>query len=887
MIRLGIPRAFRLALRRRDSWERDVEDEIKLHLSLRAEQLSAQGAAPDEAYSEAVRRFGPLDESRARLVDAAAHREQRMRRTEFLGDLRQDIAFAFRTLGRQKGWTAITVGTLALGIGATTAVFSVVSALLLHPLPYPHANRIVFVAQAPSEGNNTGMHVTITPSAAVVRAWMALSHDLESIEGFTSGPYALKTAGDPSYVMGARVFPSFMAFAGQRPIAGRMFTDADVAGGTKVVVLGESFWRDRFGARTDVVGKAITLGDSLFTVIGVAPQGLERPGRGGLSTAVWLPLDVHNDKLSMAVIARVRSGASITAAERELDSIFAREAGFSSGKIPFHAVVSTPAQLVSFHDSLILLTAAVALVLLVACANVAHLLLARAGSRRRELAIRAALGAGRARLTRQLLTESLVLAVSGTAVGVMLGWIGLHALVALRPPSLDELKLASLDGRTLLVATGVALVSGVGFGLTGLAQSARHSTHVALKTGALAASHGQGASRVRGLLVVTEMALAAMLLVGANLLVRSVMNLQRADLGFAPRGLYMITLPVPRTVAPTSAAAAGVVAVTMARIRQLPAVTSATLADVGPGSRAFSIGRLEVEGKAPPPRSTSSFVDVNQIQPNYFATMRARLTQGATFSDTTAASRQVIVNAGFARAQWADGSALGHRIRVAQTDSEPWLTIVGVVADMATGGPTSESTAPALFTPLAIGAGESGTPRSPTILVRTSGTAQGLAPISGFIRQNGVKRPPEIASVAQQIDSSVAAPRFVMLLLTIFTALALLLAAVGLYGVMAYSVIQRTREIGIRMALGAQRGTIARLVVVRGVTLALIGAALGLGGAYWATRLLSKLLYGVTPLDGTSFAVGGAVLIGVAVLACVVPTRRALAVDPILAIRAD
>jgi len=881
MIRAGIRRAFRLALYRRDRWEREVEDEITLHLALRAEQLVSRGATPDEAYREAARRFGPLTESRARLLEAARHREQRMHRTEYVDDLRQDIAFAIRTLGRQKGWTAVTMLTLALGIGATTAVFSVVSSLLLHVLPYPHADRIVYIDQQPSEGNSTGIRVTITPSANVVRAWTQGSRSFEAFEGRTFGPRTLSTSGEPSRVMAAEIFPSFPVFAGQRPMHGRMFTERDIVNGGRVVVLSEGFWRQRFGAEPSVLGKVITLSDTSYMIVGVLPAAFQPVGGMHLPADVFLPLDVRDDKRGMSLMGRLRPGVTIDAATRELDSLYARTSGFSGGKIPFKTVITTPAQREQLRDSLVMLTAAVGLVLLVACANVAHLLLARSATRHRELAIRAALGAGRGRLLRQLLTESLILAVAGSACGIFIGWAGLHGLVAMRPTSYDEIRLAHLDSLTLWVAVALAALSGIAFGIIGAVASGRHSTHDTLKSGATSVSPSGAHHRGRAFLVVTEMALSAMLLVGATLLIRSVANLQRADLGFDPKGLYTVYLPTKADRAPTPAARAAFMAEFMSRLRQIPGVRSAAAAEVGPGSRSFSIGRLEIDGETPPPKSSASFVDVNVIDPGYFRTMGIALTQGATFSDTSAGARQVIVNAGFARKHWADGSALGHRVRIAQTDSEPWLTIVGVAHDAATSGSIrSESSAPVLYT-------ASGVSESPSVIVRTSGGAQTLTPVAGIARTMGVKQAPDIESVEQFLSKSLSAPRFIMLVLSIFTALALTLTGIGLYGVMSYTVTQQTREIGIRVALGAPGSRIARGVLGRGTWLAVVGALVGLLGANWGTRLIENQLHGVARSDPVSFVSGAVVLVLVAMLACVVPTRRALAIDPMTAIRAD
>ncbi|MDB4875759.1 MAG: permease [Gemmatimonadetes bacterium] len=883
MIRSGIPRLFRLAVRRRDRWERDVEDEIKLHLALRAEQLAAQGAAPDEAYREAVRRFGPLNESRARLLDAARHREQQMQRTEFFGDVRQDLSFALRTLGRQKGWAAITVLTLALGIGATTAVFSVVSSLLLHAVPYPAPDRVVIVEQEPSAGNNTGMHVSITPAPPIVNAWRDGNHTFETLEPYRSSTAALRTNGDPAQISATWILPSFVSFAGERPILGRLFSPAEMASHARVALLSESLWQSRYGGDQAVLGRTITIDDSVYTVIGVLPAALRTPSRGRTATDAWLPLDLSNKRLGLRVVGRLRAGATIGAARHDLDALSGRSGAYPPGKLPFVARISTPADLVDFREALLMLTAAVALVLLVACANVAHLMLSRTASRHRELAIRAALGAGRARLFRQLLTESLVLALTGAALGVFLGWIGLEALVALRPPSLVELVAARLDHTTLFVSVALAIASGVAFGVIGAVQSARHSTHESLKAGSLATSHSRRSDRLRSLLVVSEMALSATLIVGATLLVRSVVNLQDTDLGFNPSGVYAVSVTLPKSRYATPAARAAFRHELTSRLRVVPGIRDLAVAEVTPGSRSFAIGKFEVEGEAPSPASTeTSYIDGNGVAPGYFTMMGIRLVEGTTFTDTSDAANQVVINAGYARSHWPSGGALGHRVRVAYQGNGTWKTIVGVAADAATGGPGSAPQAPMLYQPS--GDSQYGT----SVMIRTQGTADVVTPVRALIRSiDPQMTAPTIESTEQIVANSIAGPRFSMLLLTVFTLLALVLAAVGLYGVMAYSVAQRTREIGIRVALGAPRGAVARMVVARGVILACIGAALGLGGAYLGTRLIVKLLYGVAPVDALSFTTGAVVLILAALAACVVPTRRALGVDPIRAIRAD
>jgi predicted permease len=809
-----------------------------------------------------------------------------MQRTELLGNLRTDIAFAIRTMARQKAWTAVTLITLALGIGATTAVFSIVSTLLIHPLPYPNANRIVYVAQQPSGGNNTGIKVSITPAAQVVRAWMQNSRSFETFEGRQLGPREMKTtSGEPSTVSVESIFPTFASFADQRPILGRMFTQNDIDAGFPVVVLSEGFWRERLAAKQNVIGQALTLGDSSFTIVGVMPGSFRGAGVTGRGADMWIPLDVRINELAMSLIGRLRPGVTTGSAAAELDSIFSRTQGFAGDKIPLLSAVTTPAERVSFRDSLLLLTGAVGLVLLVACANVAHLLLSRGSTRRREMAIRAALGAGRGRVLRQLLVESALLSFIGTALGVFIGWVGLKGMIALRPRSLNEIAAAHLDMTTLGVAIAVAIATGVAFALIGARQAARVSTHDALKTSSSRIG-GHGTGRTRSLLVISEMALSGALLVGATLLVRSVMKLQAVDLGFDPRGLYVLNVPLQAPRFESAITRSPSVVDLMRRLDELPAVRAAAVADVGPASRRFAIGRLEIEGEPPPPPTSSSFTDVNSVDRNYFATMGIRFTHGGVFTDTTPTARQVIVNEGFARRHWQQ--PLGKRLRILEKSlagqdegALDWLTIVGVVRDARTGGALSESNAPLLYTPLT----EIG--RNPAILVRVEGGARALAPVSAMMAQMGLKRAPPPESIAAMMARAIAAPRFIMLLLAILTTLALVLAAVGLYGVMSYSVSEQTREIGIRVALGASRQRIARRVIGAGAALALAGVIVGFAFAAWGTKLIQTQLHDVDRLDPISFAVGAVVLIGVALVACIVPTRRALAVDPMTAIRAE
>ncbi|MGH7648497.1 MAG: FtsX-like permease family protein, partial [Gemmatimonadaceae bacterium] len=503
-------------------------------------------------------------------------------------------------------------------------------------------------------------------------------------------------------------------------------------------------------------------------------------------------------------------------------------------------------------------------------------------ARHRELELRAALGARRSRLFRQLLTESFLLTTSGAALGITIGAIGLRTLVGMRPASLAALQVAHLDGSTVLVAAGITALSGLLFGVMGAMQSAGNMTRRTVRSGP-ATSPGRRSERVRGALVVTEMALSALLIVGASMLVRSVSKMQNADLGYQPRGLYSVQVDLPPARYATPASRMEFVAELTRQLAQLGTLRAITVANDAPHSMSFQVGRLEVEGQAAPPASATSFVATNAVQANYFATMGIRLTQGTSFTDTTAAAHQVIINEGFARRIWGTSSALGHRLRVTDSGETPWSTVVGVVADARTLGPMLENAAPMLYAPMNGALGTS----APAVLVRTSGTANPIARVRSLVH---VIDPRLAVTVRSELDlaaTAIATPRYVMLMLSVFTVLALVLAAIGLYGVMSYAVAQRTHDIGIRIALGAPRSTVARTVIRRGVTLAVVGAALGLVAAHWGTRLIQHQLFGVAQSDPLSLAAAVIVLLGAAVLACVVPTRRALKVDPITAIRTE
>jgi putative ABC transport system permease protein len=857
----------------------DVDDELALHLELRTQDYLARGMSEAEARDAARARLGDVAAARAACIAITSGREHRVLRSQLWDAFVQDIRFGLRTLGRQKGWTIAAVFTLALGIGATTSVFSTVSSLLLHPLPYPDAGRLAIAFQRPSTGNSTGVSIQITPSAAEFRAWKAGTRAFDELQGWTSSEVTLQPrGGSAERRQAAAILPGFLRFAGQHVLLGRDFQADDAR--AKVMALGEGLWRSRFAADPGVIGRTVVLDGDVFTVIGVMPEALRVPGLRPQQTDVWRPLDPNDEDQGLSVIGRLRPGVSYAAAEADLDSAEAR--GGAPGRAnAFRTVVVPPRAMVHFQDTLALLSAAVALVLIIACANVAHLLLARGAARPREMAVRAALGAGAGRLRRQLMTESLVLALAGCGLGILFGQLGLKAILALRPEGLAQLDAAHLDTTTLGATVVLALVSGVLFGVVGASQSTRLAAPDGLRAGSRGASAGRPHHRLRSLLVVTEMALSTALLVGAALLVRSIAHLQMIDPGFRAEGLYAIDPRLPSAGYPDAAARSRFFEALDTRLRAIPGVEAVTIAAGAPPSRSFMIGALQIDGEPAPPAGTTSFVDFNGVTPDFFQVMGIGFVQGRTFTDTAAAANQVIVNQGMARRRWPGQSALGKRLRIVFRGNGDWKTVVGVVNDAATGGLAMEAGTPMLYLPA------TGT-NSPAAIVRSSRPEAVLPAIRGIAAQIDPRLPPlDIVNVGEAMQRSIAGRRFTMTLISAFTVLAVLLAAVGLYGLVSYAVTQRTREIGIRIALGASRGRIARTVLLQGLSLGVAGMLVGLVAARFGVRLLQDLLSGVTTTDAGSYAAAGTILLVTVLLACLVPMARAMAVPPQTAMQSE
>jgi putative ABC transport system permease protein len=854
----------------------DVDAELRFHVEMRELDYAARGFAGEDARNAAIRRLGDIEAARSQCVTIATRRERRMHRTRVVNAFRQDVFFAARTLWRQRAWTSVVTLTLALGLGASTAVFSVINTLVLHPLPYRDAKHVVIPWRSDAAGSSLVM-----PSTTLVEAWRSHASSLEGIEPFRASEVTRATAGEPELWHAASVRPSFAHFVGARILIGRNFAPSDTTDDAGVAMLSEAAWRRRFGAADDVVGKTLSLDQKRYVVIGITSRDMRLPDLNQQSVDVWLPLARDTFEMGAGSVARLRAGVRTETAQKEMEAIAARVSSERSTIGAQFAKIKLGRPGVSFRQSLVIIAVGVGLLLLIACANVAHLLLARSTTRKRELAIRAALGAGRGRLLRQLVTESLVLTAVGLVVGLAFAAIGVRALLANQPAGFEPLSLVSLDGRALAVATAVALVTGLVFGSLGASHAARNRVADVLKGGA--GSNEPERQRAHSILVVTEMALSAMLLVGATLLVRTVVNLQRVDPGFVPRGLYTLRFDRPRTACKTIPECDALGAELLRRARLLPGVTAATLATEGiPQQTGYLLGPWQVFGH---PRSLegSDVTAINHVRPDFFATIGLHLIEGRGFDAGAADRNEIVISQSLAKRLWPHESAIGKQLRHSGTSDSTaamWRTVVGIMPNLPVLGLASDAGWFVAFLPARRG----GT----TVLVRARPDADPSLDLRRLARTlGGDLALPRITNVDRALSDSVATQRFAMVLLAAVAGLAVLFSAVGLYGIISFLVARRTREIGIRVALGGTRWDITTLVVGRALVLCVVGLGIGLVGARWGTGLIESMLYGVGRADTTSYALDATLLIGVACVASLVPLRRALRVDPLIAIRAD
>jgi putative ABC transport system permease protein len=801
----------------------------------------------------------------------------------------QDLQYGARMLLKQPGFTVVAVLTLALGIGANSALFSVVNAVLLRPLPYQHPERLFKVNRVDVKRPRLGART----SPLNFLDWRSQNQTFEYLGGYTdASAFNLSGGAEPERVAGAMVSDTLFPALGIKPILGRNFLpEEDRMGGNNAVILSHQLWTRRFGDDRNILGQTLTLDSRIYTIVGVMPRGFDFPSK---ETLLWVPYGfVYEDggrgNFFVEVIGKIKAGITREQAQADMEAIAARleqtypetNADSSIALVPLHEQVTG-----KIRRTLLLLLGAVGFVLLIACANVANLLLSRAAARQKEMAIRSALGANRFRIVRQLLSESLLLSLLGGACGLLIAYGSVQLLVAISPEDIPRLAEVGIDGRILGFTFALALLTGLLFGLAPALQASKPDLNETLKEGGRSSSGGS--SLLRSSLVVAEIALSLVLLIGAGLLARSFEHLLSVNPGFETERIltFDMTLPWAKYDRERSGQ---FFQQALERLQALPGAQSVGATTALPLSKDNNARYFTIEGR--PGNSPRDYTISNhrQVSLSYFQTLGIRLLKGRHLSeqDFTGTAPVVIINQAFARAFFPGQDAIGKRLKMGETSDSPfpWMTVAGIVGDVKHTSLEADAR-PEIYRPFLRNRDAE---RKMTFAVRTT---QNPAELVAAIRQQiqTLDRDQPIANVAtmeQLFDQSVARRRFSLLLLGIFAVTALILASVGIYGVISYTVTQSTREIGIRMALGAEPRDVLKLVVGQGLVLTLIGVAAGAAGAFGLTRLMANLLFDVTPTDPLTFIIVSVLLAAVALFACYIPARRAAKVDPMVALRCE
>jgi predicted permease len=869
----------------------DAEDELSFHIESRIAEYRAMGMSPEQAKDEAMRRFGDLERARTELKAIDHLQEQDRRRADMWEAIRQDLRYAGRALRRNPGFTAIAVLTLALGIGANTAIFSVVQGVLLRPLPYREPDRLVRLFTA-FRGSGELRYATSQPE---FMDYKGLTPVFENAAAFAGTSLTLTGDGEPQRLRGLVATRDLFPVLGVTPLLGRNFEGEEGRSGLEpVVIVSHDLWQSRFGGDRSLLGRILPLNGVNRRVVGILPPGVT------LARAqVIIPHFVNPDSLTgrssnyLSVVARMRPGVSVERAQLELDALTKRTAVEFSRSYP--TSMGYGATVVSMHEELVgdirqpllILLGAVGLVLLIACANVANLLLARGEARQQEVAVRMALGASGRRVLRQLLTESTVLAVLGAAGGSMLAWWGMKALLSVNPEAIPRFQEIRLDATVGVVTLVLAVATGVLFGFAPAMQLVRSELQSSLREGSRGSESGHR-HRLGRSLVTAEVALAVVVVIGAALLLRSFRELRLSDPGFRPDHLLAIDLSVP----PSRYNPEATTAFYRQLVEQMGAIPGVRVAaagtDVPPVAGGYNWD-IEIDGRARAPGASAPSPNMRAVTRDYFRAMTIPIAAGRGFEaeDHAASAPVAILNETSARAWWPDANPVGQRVRFDR--NLPWITIIGVARDAKSQG-VREPVPPEIFMlheqlPSAAG----GTERTMYVLLKTSVDPMTLATSARrVVRQLDPQLAiTNIRTMEQLLDFSIARQRFMMLLLGVFGVVALVLAAIGIYGIMSYSVKRRTREIGIRVALGGSPSDVLWLVVGQGMRLAIVGLILGIVAALATTGLMRDLLFGVTPTDPVTFVSIGTLLIGIAFIACWLPARRAVRTDPTTALRTE
>ncbi len=868
--------------------DEEVEAELAFHVEMRTRELVDRGMNPREAREAAIARFVDIARVGETCRLLGRQRDNDMRRTEYLSELSQDVRFACRQLLRNPGFSAIAVITLALGIGATAAIFSAVHSVVLRPLPFPNADRILAIYEVFNGRNGNVSAGNFADGVEPVQAF-------EAVTAIQFSNFNISGTGETERIVGARATAGFFGVFPMAPALGRVFTrDEDQPGREQVVVLSHRLWTRRFGADASILGREIVLNERPHQVIGVMPAAFNYTAD---SEELWVPIAftqqrrATHDEHYLQIFASLRPGATSaqSAAELERNAVrvrrdFPREASALS-----FSTISAVEDLAFFYSArLYTLLGAVGFVLLIACGNVANLLLARGAVRSGELAIRSALGAGRARIMRQLLTESIVLSIVSAVLGLGLAAVGIPALVAAAPPGVPRLEQTGLDGTVLAFTLMLSLTSAALFGLAPALRAARTDVQTVLKEGGRSAGMGGVRDRLRTGLIVAEIAVALLLLVGAGLLIRSSIALQRVDPGFDPRGVLSTRLSLPAA----TYAERGTIVQTFERLAeassQIPGATAAAITTQAPMSPGGNGNGLLPEGKAMDPANLISS-RLRIITPGYFEAMRIPILKGRglTAADRSGGLKVMVVSKSLAEAAFPGQDPIGKRIgcceRGPDGKSADYKTIVGVAGDVRSRGP-GEAASPEFYLPLDQAPAEAWdwNQRTAYIVVRTDLDATAMAnPIREVARRITPGVPIfQVRTMEQRLRDSMATARFNTLLLGLLGAIGLVLSSVGIYGVIAYFVTRRTQEIGVRMALGASRRDVLGLVFRQAAWPVGMGIAVGLMASVALTRVLSSQLVGVSAYDPLTFVAMVITLALVALVASLIPASRAAGLDP-------
>jgi putative ABC transport system permease protein len=876
-----------LGLFRKQRQERELDEELRAHLEMLTEENLRKGMSPENARCAALRSFGGVERTKER------YREQRG--VPALESFFQDIRYGLRGLLRNPGFAAVAIVTLALGVGANSAIFTVVNAILLRPLPYRDPSRLVYISEFwPHE---TPVRTVPSPDFA---NWSEHDRLFDGLAAYGGGAEVNLTGqGEPERLLGARVTADFFTLLGVQPIVGRSFLhEEDQPGGRKVVLLSYELWQRRFGRDTRIIGSPLQLDGESYMVVGVTPAGFRFPD-DDLRAQVFLPMLVahvanwkspDNFRL-LRPLARLRPDVTLEQARAELTSLVRAQAEqeppqFKRMRAGMEVRVTALFERLSapVRPILLILLSAVALLLIMSCVNVAGMLLARGAARQRELVVRAALGAGKARIAAQLLTENLALVIAAAAVAFLLGFAGLRALQALAPPQIPHLDSAKLDLRVLLFTMLIAALTGILSGLAPAVVGSCVELNEALKGSGAGTGSVRSQHRIRSILVTTEVALALVLLVGSGLLTRSLIHLISVNPGFNTHSLLTLRLSLSEKSYPKPVQKNAFLSELQSRVRALPGVRSAGAGSGLPTLGWWSLGGTDIEGQPEMPLGLRPDIPHDVVSATYFQTLGMPLVAGRSFSeqDRPTTIQVAVVNRAFVQRYFPGQNPIGKHVRNGDR-AGPWREIIGVVGDVRQLGP-SQDESPEIYTPY-----QQDTTEEMNLVLRT--TTDPLALVAGVKAAVQAMDPAQpvydVATMDQRLAESLSPQRFNALLVGAFALAALALAGVGVYGVLAFSVARRTSEIGLRMALGARRAEVLTLVVGEGLRLCGLGIGLGLAVSVPLTRLLRSVLFGVSPADPPTLAAASAALVLVAVLACCIPARRAITIDPMSALRQE